>query len=140
MRTIWLNGIHRPQLGQDFTSLISTLISAGIQGGVQWYGAKEASDAAKKTQAAAAAQAQAAQAAAAAAQQKQAAAQAIQQAAAQPVGGPGGVAANQIVPGINNSSLYIGAGIIGVGLLVVAFAATRKSAPPEEPTKNGKKK
>ncbi len=138
MRTIWLNGLQRPHLGQDFTSLISTLIAAGIKGGVDWYGAKQASDAAKKTQQAAAAQAQAAQAAAAAAQAKQQAAEAMQQAAATPVGG-GGTAANQIVPGVSNSAIYIGAGLLGVGILVVAFAATRRGAS-EEPAKNGKKK
>ena len=140
MRTIWLNGLQRPRLGQDFTSLISTLIAAGVQGGVQWYGAKQAADAAKKAKEAAQAQTQAAQAAAAAAQQKQAAAEAMQQAAAAaPGGGGGGTPANQIVPGVSNSALYIGAGIVGVGLLIVAVSAMRKSGA-EEPAKNGKKK
>ncbi len=130
MRTIWLNGIaaERPRLGQDFGSLISTLISTGIQAGASIYTAKQAQEAAKKAKDAAQAQAAAAQASAQAAQQSQAAAQAIQQAAAAPLPGAG-TSVQTIVPGIPNTTVYIGAGVLGVGAIIVALIATRKSAP-----------
>lgn len=125
MRTIWPRGLgstgHATQLGQW-----GELISAGIQAGVQYEIARENRRQQDKFKRQAEAQAAALKAQQDSADKKRSedAQKAIEaQKAGAPV--PGAPGATSQILGMDSSTFYVGAGVLGIGAIVIALIATR---------------
>lgn len=123
MKTIFSTGLgtERPALGQDWGSIFGTLLTTGTKATLDWYTAKRAADRAK--QAAERAQEQLKQTEQAV-QQAQTAQQQQQQIQQQQAIQQAGLPQNQIM-GLQPSTFYIGAGLLGVGAIVTAILASR---------------
>lgn len=117
MRTIWLGRPGGPspvgRLGQDFGSLLNIGLELA-KGAATWYAAKRASDQAKQQKERSEQQLKDIEAAKAAAEAKRAEdakkAQEAQQAAQTP---------GSKILGIDSTSFYVGAGVLGVGALAL---------------------
>lgn len=132
MRTIFTMGFRpaasfqgpggRQALGQfDWGTLVTSLLTTGAKAGLEYYSAEQQIKEIKKSR-------EQAQAQAAAAQKQAEEAKKQEQAALQPP--PGAAAARGGAPsatilGIDKTTFYIGAGVLGVGAIVVTLIATR---------------
>lgn len=123
MRTIFSTGLgtERPALGQDWGSIFGTLLTEGTKATLQWYTAKRAADRAKQAADRAEEQIKQSQQAAEQAQQQQ---QQMQQQQAVQAQQAAGLPQNKIM-GLEPSTFYIGAGLLGIGAIATALLASR---------------
>jgi len=123
VRTIFSTGLgtERPMLGQDWGSIFGTLLTEGTKATLQWYTAKRAADRAKQAAERAEEQLKQSQQATEQAQQQQ---QQIQQQQAAQAQQAAALPQNQIL-GLEPSTFYVGAGLLGVGAIVTAILASR---------------
>jgi len=123
LRTIFSTGLgtERPMLGQDWGSIFGTLLTEGTKATLQWYTAKRTADRAK--QAAERAEEQLKQSQQAAEQAQQAQQQQVQQQAIQAQ--QAAASPQNKILGLDPSTFYVGAGLLGVGAIVAAVVASR---------------
>lgn len=115
VRTIFAMGF-RPPMGQfEWGTLISSLITAGAKAGIEYYTSEKQIKEIKK-------QREFQEAQAAAAQKKAETEKKAAEAALNPP--PSTAAAGKII-GIDSTTFYVGAGVLGVGALIATIIATR---------------
>lgn len=123
MRTIWANGLGGPpprkQLGQW-----AEIISAAITAGTQYAIARESREEAEKARKRAEKQAAALQAQREAAEKKATEEAQAAIAAQEAAGVPGAPGSGSQILGMDSTTFYVGAGILGVGAIVAAILAT----------------